>query len=70
MKKRTAEDRGEVRGMKRQDNICLTGRFELKNNSGATVSVDYRDISKEYRNKIEKAAEDFLNSVNEILTEE
>lgn len=56
--------------MKRQDNICLTGRFELKNNSGVTVSVDYRDISKEHRNKIEKAAEDFLNSVNEILVEE
>lgn len=56
--------------MKRQDNICLTGRFELKNNSGITVSIDYRDISKDHRNKIEKAAEDFLNSVSEILGEE
>ena len=56
--------------MKRQDNICLAGRFELKNNSGVMVSVDYRDIPKEQRNEIEKAAEDFLNSVNEILVEE
>ena len=56
--------------MDRQDSICFTGRFELKNNSGVTVSVDYRDIPKERRNKIEKAAKDFLNSVNEILVEE
>lgn len=56
--------------MNRKDSLCLVGRFELKNNSGATVSVDYRDISKEHRNKIEKAAEDFLNSVNKILVEE
>ncbi len=40
--------------MKRQDNICLTGRFELKNNNGVTVSIDYRDISRDYRNKIEE----------------
>lgn len=56
--------------MDRKDSLCLVGRFELKNNCGVTVSVDYRDISKDNRNKIEKVAEDFLNSVNEILVEE
>ncbi len=48
----------------------MTGRFELKNNNGVTVSIDYRDISRDYRNKIEKAAEDFFNSVSEILNNE
>lgn len=56
--------------MKKQSEIYLTGRFEMENGSGVRVSVDYRNMLKEHRNEIEKATEDFLNSVEKILVEE
>lgn len=55
--------------MERQSDICFTGRFEMKKGK-VIVSVNYCDISSGHRNKIEKATEDFLNSVDEILVKE
>ncbi len=56
--------------MERQNDIRFTGRFEMENKSRVIVSVNYYDISSGHRNKIEKATEDFLNSVDEILVKE
>ena len=50
-----------------EDNLTLKRSIGIKKNCGVSVYIDFRNVSNENRNQVEKAADEFLNLVKVIL---
>lgn len=50
-----------------KNSLMLSKEISLDNERGVLVTADFRNIPIEKRNQIEKAADDFLNLVTEII---
>lgn len=53
-----------------EDNLTLRRSIEIERNCGVSVYIDFHNISKERKNQVEEAADEFLNLVNVILHKE
>ncbi len=53
-----------------EDNLTLKRSIGIKKNCGVSVYIDFRNVSNENRNQVEKAADEFLNLVKVILHKE